>query len=172
MKTLDLGCGANKEPGAVGLDRVASVNPDVVHDLETYPYPFEDATFDRVIMSHVVEHIGDLVRLMEEIHRIARPGAIIEITTPHYSCSNSWTDPTHKQHLGFFSFEFFTGEQGRINFYSDCRFEIVSKRMDFFPRFRWLGIEYLANRFPRTWEKYFCYRYPARNMYVTLAVVR
>ena len=106
-KTLDVGCGTSKEPGSVGMDRVASVRPDVLHDIDSFPWPFEDCSFDRVLLKHVIEHVSDVVKTMEEIHRVGKNGAKVLIITPHYSSSNSWTDPTHKQHLGFYTFEFF-----------------------------------------------------------------
>ncbi len=172
IKTLDVGCGTSKEPGSVGMDRVASVRPDVLHDIDSFPWPFEDGSFDRVLLKHVIEHVSDVVKIMEEIHRVGKNGAEVLIITPHYSSSNSWTDPTHKQHLGFYTFEFFCGGEGRIGFYTDVRFEIVSKRLDFFGRYRRLGIEWLANRMPRSWEKYLCHIFPARNMTIQMRVIK
>ena len=162
----------SKEHGAVGIDRVQAVNPDVVHDLDVFPYPFEDNSFDRIRMRHVVEHLSDIVKLMEEVHRIGKPGAEVEIITPHYSSSNSWTDPTHKQHLGFYSFDFFTGGEGMVDFYTKCRFAILEKKLDFHNRYRYLGAAWLANKFPRSWEKYYCYIAPARNMTIRMSVIK
>jgi len=53
-KILELGCGANKTPGAVGVDRVAGPGVDVVHDLSRLPWPFPDNTFDEVRLSHIL----------------------------------------------------------------------------------------------------------------------
>lgn len=172
MKTLDVGCGLNKEPGAVGIDKIAAVNPDVLHDLEQFPYPFEDNTFDRILLRHVVEHHSDVVRLMAEIHRIATPNAQVEIVTPHYSASGSWTDPTHKQHLGYLSFDFFCGTDRHIGYYTERRFRMERKRLDFNRCFRLLGIQWLANRMPRFWEKCCCYVIRGRDMSFALRVVK
>ena len=171
-KILDLGCGLNKTPGAVCLDKVRDVNPDIVHDLESFPYPFDENVFDEIKLNSVIEHISDVLALMEECHRIAKPGAELEIVTPHYSSSNSWTDPTHKQHLGYFSFDFFTGAEGMIGFYSSKRFEIIHRKLFLHTRHKVFGIEWLANRFPRTWEKFYCYRYPARHMIIKMRVIK
>jgi hypothetical protein len=46
---LDVGCGAAKTPGAVGLDISADTDADVVHDLDEFPYPLETASFDHVL---------------------------------------------------------------------------------------------------------------------------
>ncbi|MQL52258.1 methyltransferase domain-containing protein [Desulfofundulus thermobenzoicus] len=74
MKILDLGCGPNKLPGAIGVDIRPGPVVDVVHDLNVYPWPFADNEFDLVYASHVLEHLDDVVRAVEEIHRITKPG--------------------------------------------------------------------------------------------------
>jgi len=78
-RILDVGCGRAKYPGAIGLDVNPLTDADVIADLNRFPWPFPDSTFDRVLCHHIVEHVTDLVRFMEEIHRIARPGALVEI---------------------------------------------------------------------------------------------
>jgi len=46
MKILDVGCGTNKHPGAIGLDYNPRTGADVIHDLNEVPYPFPDDEFD------------------------------------------------------------------------------------------------------------------------------
>ena len=41
-KVLDLGCGLRKTPGSVGCDMISLPSVDVVHDLNSFPYPFPD----------------------------------------------------------------------------------------------------------------------------------
>ncbi len=41
-KILDVGCGANKYEGAIGLDNNPRTAADVIHDLGQVPYPFPD----------------------------------------------------------------------------------------------------------------------------------
>ena len=174
QKILDIGSGPNRHPGAVTLDRSPLVNPDVQHDLDAYPYPFDDNSFEHIICHHVVEHIADVVLFMEEVHRILAHGGTIQIITPHFSSSNSWTDPTHKQHLGFYAFDFFCEAQGpgRVDYYTTVEFEIRERRLEFHNRHRRLGLEWLFNKFPRSWEKYYCWRAPAKNIHITLAALK
>src|SRR5260370_463809 len=82
---LDVGCGIRKQPGAIGIDRNPASHPDVLVDLEQFPYPFADNSFDRITAIHVIEHLGDVIRAMEEFHRLLRPGGTLRIETPHYS---------------------------------------------------------------------------------------
>ena len=96
MQVLDIGCGRNKIPGAIGMDKIALPGVDVVHDLNSFPYPFGDSSFDEIYATHVIEHLDSIVGAMEEIHRLAKPNAKVVIVTPHYSDCSSWNDPTHK----------------------------------------------------------------------------
>src|SRR5207253_9987596 len=53
---LDLGCGANKVPGAFGIDIVALTGVDLVHDLKATPYPLPESCADTIYLNHVLEH--------------------------------------------------------------------------------------------------------------------
>ncbi len=114
-RVLQLGAGEQRLASAEGdaivrVDLRADVKPDVVWDLDRTPWPLEDSSFDVIDATDVIEHLADVVRVMEEIHRVARPGALVRIVTPHFSSSNSYTDPTHRWHLGLQSFDYFRGE--------------------------------------------------------------
>ena len=63
MKTLDVGCGVRKYPGSIGIDRNRSSNADVICDLDFFPYPFADHSFDHLRAIHVIEHVVDVDRL-------------------------------------------------------------------------------------------------------------
>lgn len=92
---LNLGCGRNPVDGFVNLDRQALPGVDVVHDLEQFPLPFDDDTFDEIMGIDLIEHITDALGLMEELYRIATPGAILQFALPYGSSDDAWEDPTH-----------------------------------------------------------------------------
>jgi len=72
---LELGCVPKKLwPRSVAVDVNSSAVADVLHDLNVFPYPFPDNSFDVVIAEHVIEHLDDVVRVVEDMHRI-RTGA-------------------------------------------------------------------------------------------------
>ena len=54
---LDIGCGASKQPGFVGMDVLKLPGVDIVHDLELFPWPLPDQSVSFAMTSHVVEHI-------------------------------------------------------------------------------------------------------------------
>ncbi len=91
---LDIGCGAAKVPGAVGLDISADTAADIVHDLDSFPYPIADSSFDQILLQDVIEHVSEPIRVFEELHRIARPGARVQLRTPHFSSVLAYGDPT------------------------------------------------------------------------------
>ncbi len=186
-KTIDLGCGNAKERGAIGVDFNLSTQADVIADLNAYPWPFPSNAFDRIICRHIVEHVTDLMKFMEEVHRIARAGARVEIVTPHFSNRYSFTDPTHLRHLAWRSFDYFVERSHQRpnlaqrfwetkhpipNFYTQARFRILERRLSFARPFRWLAIEKVANRFPDFYELYLAFTFPARDLYFVLEAIK
>ena len=98
-KILDVGCGWNKTPGAIGIDSNAKTDADVIHDLGVVPYPFPDNEFEEIVCRHVIEHVPDVMALITELYRIAKPGGRITIVTPHYSNPDWASDPQSFQQL-------------------------------------------------------------------------
>ncbi len=171
-RVLDIGAGRDRSaPGAVTVDRNAGTHPDIVHDLDQYPWPIETGSFDTIVCKEVIEHLADIVRAMEELHRIGRPGARVHITTPHFSCANSFTDPTHRHHLGCFSFDYFTGGN-QWGFYTTARFRAVRRRLHFYGRYKNLHVSWLANRFPRFYEEHLAWMFPAWYLSFELEVIK
>jgi len=96
---LNLGCGFNKPDGFVHVDMFEECQPDIVHNLETFPYPFEDSSIEEILFNHSLEHIGQqpsvFLRIIQEVYRICKDEALIEINVPHPRHDNFLSDPTH-----------------------------------------------------------------------------
>jgi len=164
MKILDLGCGPNgKKEGSIGLDIRPAPHVDVVHDLDQYPYPFPDGEFDWIEMSHVIEHVARPLHLMNEVHRIALPGATVRVITPHYSSQLSYGDLEHFHHLGYITFH---------TLQNTGLFRIRRHKLWFTDLYKVFGIAFLANRAPRRWEKYCAFIFPALYIEVHLEVLK
>jgi SAM-dependent methyltransferase len=160
MRILDVGCGINKKAGSIGIDRNPASRADVLCDLDRFPYPFRDGSFDALQAVHVIEHVSDVIRSMEEFHRLVCAGGEVFIVTPHYTDFSSFCDPTHRWHLNSFSLRYFGADHGGFGYYSTARFEEISVRVRLLAFWRWLGFEFLVNAFPRYrrfWEHYLCY---------------
>ena len=177
---LDIGCGRNKRAGAIGIDRVALPGVDLVHDLNCFPYPFEDNRFDEVWAVHVIEHMDSILAVMEEIHRICRPGARVTVITPHHSDSVSWQDPTHKWHLNCYSFNYFDPDY-HTNHYTNARFRILSRELEIASIWKTIGLQALINldnrrpgfRFVRKlWEQHLCFLLRGKQMTFVLQVIK
>jgi len=159
-RILDVGCGLHKYPGAIGLDRNPATAADVIADLDRPPYPFRDNSFDEIRAIHVIEHVADILRTMEEFHRLLRPGGRLVIVTPHYTDFSSFCDPTHRWHLTSFSFRYFGPDHGGFGYYTTVRFNEIRVRVQLLNVWRWLGLEWMINRwrwFRRFWEHYLCF---------------
>lgn len=94
---LDLGCGAHKHPGAFGVDARELPGVDLVHDLQSFPWPLPDACARVVIMSHFWEHVHPqkTMAFMAELHRVCEPGAQVLIASPYGVEFRFVQDPTH-----------------------------------------------------------------------------
>lgn len=172
MLVLDIGCGKNKqERCAVGLDRESGSVADIVCELTHFPWPLRDSCADRIYLYHFLEHQPDVLRVMAEVHRIAKPAAEVVIETPHYSSPDSYTDPTHLHHLGFHSFDYFLRDAFDRFTYTTGHFNILERRLIF-------GRNLLLDNIGRLcaaisvefYEKHLAWIFPARNLFCRLSV--
>lgn len=103
---LDIGCGAHKQPGTIGIDRRPLPDVDVVSDFER-GLPFREGTIAAAYLIHSIEHMRDLLTFMEELYRVCAPGAKVHVRTPYYASRNAFVDPTHVRFMTEKSFEYF-----------------------------------------------------------------
>ena len=160
MRILDVGCGINKYPGAIGIDRNPRSRADVICDLDRFPYPFADGAFDQVRAIHVIEHVQRRDPHHGGVPPAGEPGGRITIVTPHYTDFSSFCDPTHRWHLNSFSFRYFGEDHAGFGYYSAVTLREISVRVKLLALWRILGFEFLVNRFPRFrrfWEYYLCF---------------
>jgi len=170
-RILNLGSGARPLPNAVNVDLVARTGPDVLHDLNVHPWPFDDSEFDEVVGYDVLEHIADTVGFMQEVHRVARAGALVRLTVPHFSSGNAWRDPTHVRAFTHDSLDYFTPTHA-LRFYSQASFARRSARIIFRPSLANRLIGRLANRWPQIYEDRWAWIFPAWFIYFELCVLK
>ncbi|MEI6430099.1 MAG: hypothetical protein WCO45_17205 [Pseudanabaena sp. ELA607] len=94
---LNLGCGQDLRPGFINVDQYG--NPDLHLNLEQFPWPWGDNSVSNILMSHVLEHLGQTseiyLQIWQEIYRICQPNASIFVYVPHPRHDNFLSDPTH-----------------------------------------------------------------------------
>jgi len=180
-KVLDVGCGWNKTPGAIGIDANPRTHADVIHDLGSIPYPFPDNDFDDIVCRHVAEHVPDVMSFIAELHRITRPGGRITITTPHYSNPDWATDPTHRNHFNSYSFNCFIEDRQLFPFYTEVKLQPLRTYVSLANLWRAVGLEFLVNldqrwpglRFTRKfWEFYLCTVFRGKELKFEFEVVK
>lgn len=170
MRTLNLGSGHYRCNGCVNVDRKADVCPDLVCDLNRFPYPFVDGAFDHIEASHVLEHLHDCWGALRECNRLLRNGGTLIIRVPHFSRGFSHPDHT----CGFdVSFPLFLDGSNKL-FFCGIPFRHVRTRLRWFgqPRFKkdvlkgyqyFLGIfigsiiDFFASLSPYACSKVWCY---------------
>lgn len=177
MNKLNLGSGMNRPvPDSINVDVNLQSAPDLVSDLNRFPWPFSSNTFQEIYGYDILEHLDDIVSVMNEIHRIAAPGAKVVITTPHFSNRNAFTDPTHKHYFGIHSFDYFSrngkADYSKWNFYSSARYEILKVAVQFEHNLVNKLIWRIAARYPDMWESRLAWIFPAWFMNIELRVVK
>jgi len=155
---LDLGCGNQKKHGAIGIDINPVTNPDIIHDLNTFPYPFEESTFDEIYVDNVIEHLDNVIKVMEGLHRISKPDGIIVIKVPYFRSRYACIDPTHSHFFTVDSFTYFdpTHIAHSLCPYSPCHFQTT--KIVFNENFHYAGpTGFLKNLLIRFANKYSLY---------------
>jgi SAM-dependent methyltransferase len=180
-KILDVGCGQNKFAGAIGIDANPLSHADVIHDLGTFPYPFNDSEFEEIICRHVIEHVPEVLAFVAELHRITKAGGRLKIVTPHYSNPDWATDPTHRNHFNSYSFNCFVPSLTPFPFYTSAELKPVSAHVSLANLWRALGLEFLVNldqqwpslRFTRKfWEFYLSTIVRGKELHFEFEVVK
>lgn len=95
---LNVGSGHHRIQGWTNLDRSLEVKPDILFDLTDIPakqIPLLSNSVDAFLCAHIMEHIPNILPVMQELHRIAKPGAVMSIRVPYGGCDIAYEDPTH-----------------------------------------------------------------------------
>lgn len=175
MKKLNLGCGNDIWKGWVNLDMMDVAGADVIHNLDDFPYPFKDNTFDKIVANNLIEHLHEPNEFIKELWRIGKDGCEIEIVTPHFSSWDVWEDISHLRPFAYRSL---------------CQFDIKRNSLDdvflnpkgmkfkmdvkirFGRLYKLLGISCLANKFPIVYESLFAYIFQSRKVVYNLEVIK
>lgn len=128
-----------KNPTTVDID--PNCNPDILHDLNVFPYPFPDGEYDEIHAYEILEHLGTqgdwkfFFQQFKEFHRVLKTPGHIFITVPLWNGPYAWCDPGHTRvmPLNMFSFlsqktyEIMVGNSAMADYrhYWDKNFDII-----------------------------------------------
>jgi SAM-dependent methyltransferase len=89
LKILDVGCGFKPWASQFDLNKISYTGVDWDNKLSSADVvapadrlPFQNDTFDALIYTEVLEHVDNLSGTFSEMQRVAKPNAIVYITTP------------------------------------------------------------------------------------------
>ena len=179
-KILDVGCGNQKRTGSIGIDINPDTCADIIHDLNKFPYPFKESTFDEIYADNVIEHLDNVMKVMEELHRISKPDGIIIIKVPYFRSRYACIDPTHKHYFTVESFTYFDPLHihHTLYNYSKCLFKTMKIIFDEdFPN-RGLKEIFLnpflrfCNKYPEFYEQHMSHLFPLDELTFYLQTIK
>ena len=173
MKKLNLACGERYKEGYVNIDNNKDVKADVYQDLNKFPWPFKNSEFDEVYCHHILEHLDEVLPVMEELWRVCKNKAKILIFSPHTGSFEVHVDVTHKRGFNTQSFRRCFDFNDDWSFYTKAKFKVLKDYIVFYNYMKL--IEYFVNRFRRIkniYERHFAYTVQAKEIRVVLEVVK
>ena len=97
-------------PGNLGLDIYPARGVDAVADLSG-SLPLADDSVDVLFAVHILEHLIDFLPLVDECHRVLRPGGVLHVMSPWWGHVNAVADPTHVRLLDVQTFKGICGQR-------------------------------------------------------------
>lgn len=179
---LDVGCGNKKRPGFTGLDKINLKGVDLVCDLDKEGIPLKDNSVGEIHTRHFLEHVSDLVKVMDEFWRISCNRGKLIVVVPYYNSIGAFTDPTHKRFFAYRTFDYFTQTTKCPSFYTGRKFRIIKKKILFYPEnsnlfgkirfFYLLPLQLLANWLPYVYEHSFLKLFSAHDLFIELEALK
>ena len=99
MTKINLGCGKDYLDDWVNVDFYDDSTCDIKHDLEVFPWPWEDNSVSEIRIIHTLEHLGAdwkvYIKILQEMYRVCEDDAHIQVDVPSPWHWNYISDPTH-----------------------------------------------------------------------------
>jgi ubiquinone/menaquinone biosynthesis C-methylase UbiE len=177
-KILDLGCGKAKFAGAIGIDSNSNSDADIIHDLNKFPYPLLDNEFNIIKCIDILEHLEDVIKVIEEIWRIGKPGGEVIINVPFFSSPETHTDPTHKRGFAYRSFDYFIKDKPFFSKYnlSKATFRLREWEYDHEQKtnrsYLYRIMHKFAMKYPGFYEARLAYIFPFQSIWFKLEIIK
>jgi hypothetical protein len=96
---LNLGCGHDYLFEWINVDFYDDSKCDVIHNLEEFPWPWENDSVSEIRIIHTLEHLGAdwkvYIKILQEMYRICEDDALIQVDVPSPWHWNYISDPSH-----------------------------------------------------------------------------
>lgn len=125
---LHLGCGMHYREGWVNIDNSPVARADHVINLDDKELvlPFEDNSCQEAEAIDVLEHINNIIPLMNEMWRVMKEGAPFSIEVPYAGSVDFYKDPTHVRGFVPQTFNYFA--EWNTPLYGAKKWKIISSR--------------------------------------------
>ncbi len=144
------------------------------------PIPLMIPRSTRSLADNTIEHLENLPRVMEEIHRITKPGSTIKIIVPYFRARWAFVDPTHRHFFTVDSLGYFDPSHpfNQLYGYSGATFsvekivfneKIIGHGILSFFR---LMVKSFANRWPGRYEAYLSHLFPLDELTFYLRTIK
>lgn len=172
---LDLGCrDGKKNPDSIGIDLVEFDGVDLVGDAFEILQLFPKESVDKIYASHFIEHIDDISRILSIFEKCLKAEGEICLIAPHFSNPYFYSDPTHKNFFGLYTFCYYIKSNifsRKVPLYKNqFSLELITVNLifkspkPFYIRYvikKFLGFIFNLNSFFRELhEEWFCYLLP------------
>lgn len=115
---VDICCGNHKPKGFIGVDTVKIEGVDKVCNLND-GFPFKDNSVDYLRAHDAIEHLADKIKTMNEIWRVCKNGATVDIKVPSTDGRGAFQDPTHISYWNMNSFFYYSSKF--TNYHDLCK---------------------------------------------------
>jgi len=106
--SVEIGCGDNKRDArAIGIDIADHDAVDLVGDAVDCLKRLPDDSIHKIESWHCFEHLSNLEELVSECERVLKKDGEILVIVPHFSNPFFYSDPTHQQFFGLYTFSYF-----------------------------------------------------------------
>jgi len=132
---VNMPCGNKKMEGYLGVDISPEVKPDIVADLNVYPWTWaeKDNEAFQIHSSYFIERVIDLDKFMEECYRILVPMGTLNIMANYYTSISAINKVRLISEFTFQRFNHDWLKQNNKEIKIKCNFENVATRYYYNP---------------------------------------
>jgi ubiquinone/menaquinone biosynthesis C-methylase UbiE len=122
---IQFGAGKRKLKGFVNVDVDNRFNPEILWDMNKFPYPFKNNSAEKIICEMTLEHINEPTRAIDEFHRIINKQGYIYILVPHFSHHGSHLA---EWHISVFNTDYFWARKTGIESPDELNWNPLEKK--------------------------------------------